>query len=195
MKEMYYGIKEYIPELCSVARRVENHYECGGGCPQIYQKEQYICPCLGRGAAGWIPVNDEKIRSWIDEVNRWNDCRSRIPKKDNWSLEGINHFRVGKFDLLIERFSRDEADEVRGEMIKLFDNGEKIGFNEDYGVGHIIANSDRTFTVEKWYYGSLSTPVENGTIDDVLEFLWDFWENSEPFSYVKAGYPELERGS
>ena len=192
MKDMYFGPKEYIPEICKIARRVGNHFECGMNCPQINQKEQYICPCFGRSGYGWIPVDEEKIQSMIAEVKRWNDCRTRIPNEDNWSLKGIKYFRIGKFDLLIEQFGQNEVPTVREEMLKLFNNGERIGFNEDYGVGNIITNEDGTFTVEKFYYGTRSTPVENGTIDDVLEFLWEFWGNSEPFSYTKVGYPELD---
>lgn len=194
MKEIYHGIPKYIPEICPSAKREETHFDClDGGCSQIYRVEQYVCPCFGKDGGGWITVSDQKLKILVDAVNRWNDCRSRIPNDDAWNLKGIKHFRISHFELLIEQFGEDEAQETKRELLKLLANGDKIGFNEDWGIGNIDGNSDGTYNVTKYYYGSESKPVEHGSIEDVFRFLKDFWGSPEPFSYAKAGYPNLER--
>jgi hypothetical protein len=192
MKEFYDRIPIYIPQICPIAKRVANHFECGQSCPVSYQAERYICPCFGRDGGGWIRVDEQTVNQMIEEVKRWNECRKTIPYKDAYTLKDVSHFRVVRFDLVLEQFGQDEAEEVKEELVKLLDNGDKISFNEDWGVGKIERNDDKTYTVIKWYYHSESVPVEHGSIDDVFAFLWDFWDHPEPFSYTKAGHPELE---
>ncbi len=129
----------------------------------------------------------------IEEVKQWNECRAKIPYKDAYALKKINHFRVHKFDLILDEFSKEEVEEVKEELLKLLDNHDNITFNEDWGVGEIKRNDDGTYTVIKYYYHAKSVPVDHGTVEDIFSFLWDFWGHSESFSYAKAGYPELER--
>lgn len=191
MSEMPEEITEYLPEICPDAKREDNHFNCSTSCTRYKQKEQYICPCFGKDGSGWISVSDEKIEELKSEVRRWNECRKQILLKDNYSLKGYDGFHVSQKEILIEQFNVEDIEERKRQIIELLDNGDKIGFNEDYGVGRIGKGKDG-FTVIEWYYRMESRPVENGTIDDVIRFLFDFWGNSEPFSYTKAGYPELE---
>jgi len=196
-------IPEYKPEICPYARREEDHFNCTQltfGCPQVKQQVQYICPCFGKDGFGWIPVTEETIQELINEVKRWNDCRTRVPQKDAYSLQGIKHFKIFQKSLMIKNPEHDywgeepkwDLEEQKRELIKLLDNGDQIEFNEDWGVG-TIEKTNKGYTVTKWYYRTESKPVVDGTIDDVFNFLKEFWSINEPFSYAKAGYPELEK--
>jgi len=192
---MYEGIPKYIPKVCPDAKRIGNHFECQQptfGCSQTSRKNQHICPCYGKDFSGWIPVTKEHLQAKIKDVKRWNKCRERLPQKDEWSLEGFDGFRIHGKQILISEFDESEIETRKQQMIKLLDNGDHIGFNEDWGIGS-IERTKKGFTLTKGYYKVESKPVVNGTIEDVINFLFSFWGNPEPFSYAKAGYPELER--
>jgi len=190
-------IKKYIPEICPNAIKVsDTRYKCntpGGGCTNIVKEYRYICPCYGID----VEVTDEMLQKLKDDVKRWNDARTRIPQKDNYRLEGIKHFHIFDRRLIIDNPTCHFGDyewnleEAKQELIKLLENGDKVFFNEDWGVGE-IEKTEKGYTVTKWYYRTKSTPVVDGTIDEVFDFLLDFWGNPEPFSYSKAGYPGLE---
>lgn len=175
MSELYYGIEVYIPEICHEAVRRGNHYECSSGCKQLNKKEQYICPCFGKDGNGWIPVSKEKEQELINEVNRWNKCREKIPNRDAYHLKGIKYFDIGKLDLMVRRFPEKDTPKVMKAMMTLFNAGDRVRFNEEHGVGNILDNGDGTYTVEKYCYHNKSTPVVNGSLEDVFRFLFEFW--------------------
>lgn len=66
--------------------------------------------------------------------------------------------------------------DVAKEMRELIDIGCTIEFNEDYGVGYIVKNDDNTFTVHKFVYGSETKPVDHGTLESCVDFIWAFCE-------------------
>lgn len=195
MKELFLGIPKYVPEICPHAKRIVNHFECqkhAFGCTQIRTEERHICPCFGKNGGGWISCTDEDVQKMIDEVKRWNECRKTIPQKTAFKLKGFDGFHIHKHEILVDQFDETEIEERKKQIIQLLENGDRIGFNEDWGVGN-IEKTEKGFTATTWYYGTESQPVVNGTIEGIIEFLFSFWGNSEAFSYTKAGYPELER--
>ena len=186
MSEVYDGIPNYIPEICSEAKRDGNHFNCFNPCKHIHTKDKYICPCFGKNGSGWIPCTIEKEQELINDVKRWNKCREKIPCKDAFSLKGIKHFRIIKLWLDIEQFPMEDVEKVKKNMVRLFKNGDMIRFSEDYGVGDIKLNDNGTYTVTKWHYGKGSNPVKEGTLDDVFSFLFVFWSSPEPYDYDRA---------
>ncbi len=177
MMEMFNGIPKYIPEICKDAQKRGNHYECGHPCLQMYKEEKFICPCFGKDGSGWISA-DMILMKQIEDVERWNECRKKIPCETAWKLKGYAGFSIMKYELRIERFGKSLDNNRKKKLLRLFKNGERIGFNEDWGVGHILSNDDNTFTVEKWVYGNRSNPVNHGTLDDVIGFLHGFWDEN-----------------
>ena len=143
-------------------------------------------PCFGKNGSGWIPVTAEREKELIDDVIRWNKCREKIPCKDAFSLKRIKYFRIIKLWLDIERFPMEDVEKVKKNIVRLLKNGDVIRFSEDCGVGDIKLNDNGTYTVTKWYYGKGSNPVKEGTLDDVISFLFDFWGSPEPYDYDRA---------
>ena len=173
-----------IPEICPEASREGDHFRCKAsplGCVQINAPEKYICPCFGKNFGGWIPVSDDKVEEMKLDIYSWNRRRLRMPLKDDYRLIDCEFFRVYSEEFLVERFHESDREQVTKEMVSLFDNGDKIGFNTDYGVGNILRDDDGKFTVEKYVYGGRSLPVEAGSIDEVLDFLSDFM--GEPYDW------------
>ena len=76
-----------------------------------------------------------------------------------------------KFQFLLiapECVNTEELKELIGDvMVAFFDTGDK-------------------YTVKKWYYGTCSYPVKEGTLDDVINFLFEFWGSPESYNYGKA---------
>ena len=186
MIEVYYGISNYIPEICSEAKRDGNHYNCYNPCISINKKDKYICPCFGKNGSGWISVTIEKEQELINDVKRWNKCRERIPQKDAYSLEEIEYFNIIKLIININRFPKEDVESVKESIIRLLNNGDILTFSEDYGCGDISKDANDKYTVKKWYYGTCSYPVKEGTLDDVINFLFEFWGSPESYNYGKA---------
>jgi len=176
-KEMCFGIPKWIPEVCPHSKTCRPM-----GCPIIYQAEKYICDHLDISFKGDM---EKYVEAQKKDIIRWNKCRENIPQKTEYKLENFEGFCIFRREILVEEFGESKIETRKQQIIQLLENGDRVGFNEDYGIG-TIEKTKKGFTVTKWYYQSESKPVVDGTIEDVINFLFEFWDKPEPFSYSKA---------
>lgn len=156
----------YIPEICPYK---DNCTECVTN--QINSDIRYVCA---------YPFHE----GTIEIVKRWNENIKNIPQKDEYMLDGIDHWHVHRFEMIPDMSDIECGKcnkEFRDEADKLISAGFDIGFNTDHGVGHIkIEDREKKkgFIVELWQ-NQFKTEIIKDTLDEVLDWVIYFHCNNK----------------
>lgn len=143
---------QYVPEICPYKDRCD---ECV--TLNIHSDVKYICA---------FPFHEEKI----EIVKKWNENIKKIPQVDEFALEGIKHWHIYNFEMILDVPNYDMRDqEARDEAARLVAAGFDLGFNENHGVGY-VRREDRGFVIELWQ-NLVKTEFRKETLDEVLDWV------------------------
>lgn len=142
----------YIPEICPYKDRCN---ECV--TLSIHSGVSYICA---------FPFREEQV----EIVKKWNENIKKIPQMDEYTLEGIKHWHMHQFKMVLDSSVCCEYDgEIRDEAARLIDAGFDIGFNENHGVGHAHREGSG-FVIELWQKHS-KAEFRKDTLNEVLDWI------------------------
>ena len=150
---------QYIPEICP---HQDECFESGCVTNQKHPDVRYICA---------YPFYEEKI----EIIKRWNENIKKIPQKDEFTLEGIDHWHMYGFEMIpniIECSKRNQ--ELRDEAERLIMSGFDLGFNNNSGVGSILRAESGGFVIELWQ-NLMKTEILKETLDEVLDWIIYFY--------------------
>lgn len=147
----------YIPEKCPDTEKCKN-----GSCTQLKSETKYICD---------HPFCSQKI----EIIKKWNESIKNIPQVDEYTLEGIKCWRICDFELIPNNEILNN-DELYTEADKLIKSGFNLGFNTEYGVGH-IKTQDKEYSIELWQWCVKSYPVKNKTLKECIDWIIELYKN------------------
>lgn len=109
-------------------------------------------------------------------ISRWNEAIKKIPRKNEFDLEGIKTWYISNYEMLPEPTEVHKA-LFREEAARLLDSGFYLAFNTNRGVGRVIV-ADGGFVIELPRHMK-KTQIEKATLDEVLDWIIHFYENGD----------------
>ena len=107
-------------------------------------------------------------------MNTWNESIKKIPRKDEFELEGIKNWHICHFEMIPNGGGIHEQ-LFREEAFKLLSSGFNLAINTEKGVGSIHVLKDG-FMIELWQYNK-KKEIYKKTLDEILDWIIYFYES------------------
>lgn len=107
-------------------------------------------------------------------IDNWNECIAKIPKKNDFELEGINTWCISLNYEMVPNNEDVGTELFKKEAAILFRTGFDIGINTDKGTGTIFVVDDG-YIIRLWQ-NLKKTDIKKLTLGGVLDWIECFYD-------------------
>ena len=111
----------------------------------------------------------------INMTNKWKEAIKKIPRKDEFELEGIKNWHISHRSEMIPNSAGIHEQLFREEAVKLLAAGFDLAINAEHGTGSIFVKNDG-FVIELWQYNKKKV-IYKKTLDEVLDWIIYFYDH------------------